>query len=289
MKSFKVDASSARERADNFACQHLPDLSRAYVQRLFEQGDLTVNGKPAKPGMRLNEGDKVELGIDLEKVQKIEDIDLPIIYQDDDVVVIDKPTGVISHSRGKFWYEPSVASFMRQMTGQEGERSGIVHRLDRATSGVMICAKNQQAMKFLQKQFFDRAVEKQYVAVVQGQPKAPEAIVDMPIERNPQKPQTFRVGAHGKTAVTKYNVIQTKHDKTLIELYPQTGRTHQLRVHMAHLGHPIVGDALYGGLPAPRLLLHAAELTITLPSKQRQQTFHAPLPKIFKNTLGGAA
>lgn len=288
MKSFIVDETHHRERADNFACKQFPDLSRAYVQRLLEQGDLTVNGEQAKSGLRLKAGDELELHIDLADVQKIEDIDLPILYQDDDVVVINKPTGVISHSRGKYWYEPSVASFMRQVSGQEGERSGIVHRLDRATSGVMICAKNQSAMKVLQKQFADRTVQKTYIAIINGNLDPAEAIIDLPIERNPKKPQTFRVGPQGKSAQTYYKVLQTTDTLSMIELKPKTGRTHQLRVHLAHLKHPIVGDELYDGPEAERLMLHAHTLTIKLPNGTEKE-FTAPLPNEFKSLMGSAS
>lgn len=285
MKKFIVDEEHNRDRTDAFACAQFPDLSRAYIQRLLAEEELTVNGKPAKPGQRLRQGDKLELHIDLAKAQKIKDIDLPILYQDDNVVVIDKPTGVISHSRGRYWYEPSVASFMRQVSGQEGERSGIVHRLDRPTSGVMICAKNQDTMKFLQKQFSTRQVEKTYIAVAQGNLKEKEAIIDLPIERNPKKPQTFRVGAQGKSAVTRYKVIHNTGELSLVELLPKTGRTHQLRVHLAHIGNPIVGDELYEGKPAKRLMLHAKSLKIKLPGGE-ERVFSSKVPQIF-NTLVG--
>src|SRR5690606_18021646 len=144
------------------------------------------------------------------EIDDIADIDLSILYEDDNVLIINKPEGIISHSRGRYWNEPSVASFVRQKTGQEGDRSGIVHRLDRATSGIMICVKNSDVMALLQKQFSQRKVKKTYIAIVSGHMKLPEAMIDMPIERNPKAPSTFRVGSNGKAAQTKYQVIESR-------------------------------------------------------------------------------
>lgn len=268
------------KRLDIFMAEQLPDLSRAYIKRLIDEGNMVVNDEPQKPGYKIRTGEKVNLLVDLKALEKIDDIELPVLYEDENVLVIDKPIGVISHSRGRYWYEPSVASFVRQKTGQEGDRTGIVHRLDRATSGVMICAKNQETLSLLQKQFGLRTVKKSYLAIVSGHMKEPRAIIDMPIERNPKQPQTFRVGANGKSSQTEYEVTKSydKHDKVLLK--PLTGRTHQLRVHLKHVGHPIVGDSLYGKEPFARLLLHAYSLEITLPGGKRTM-FTAPEPKEF--------
>jgi 23S rRNA pseudouridine1911/1915/1917 synthase len=165
-----------------------------------------------------------------------------------------------------------------------GNRAGIVHRLDRATSGVMICAKTETALKQLQKQFSERKTKKTYIAIIAGRLANPEAIIDMPIERNPKQPQTFRVGRQGKPAITQYKTLKVSDNYSLVELKPTTGRTHQLRVHLKHLGHPIVGDNLYGGMPADRLYLHALSLEITLPNRQRV-TLKAPLPNAFSRVI----
>ncbi len=216
---------------------------------------------------------------------KVPEIDLPVIYEDDDCVVINKPPGVLSHSKGAFNPEATVATWLAgRVKGLEGERAGIVHRLDRATSGVMICAKTPEALAWLQKQFSQRKTVKEYVAVVGGALDKPEAVIDMPIERNPKRPQTFRTGAAGKHAVTAYKVLSTRGGHSLLELKPETGRTHQLRVHLAKIGHPILGDELYGGPPAKRMLLHAKNLTVTLPSRERK-TFGAPVPPEFNEEL----
>jgi 23S rRNA pseudouridine1911/1915/1917 synthase len=145
----------------------------------------------------------------------------------------------------------------------------------------MICAKTPEALKWLQKQFSQRKTKKTYYAVVTGTLKQPEAVIDMPIERNPKAPATFRVGINGKSANTTYKVITTNDKYSLVELKPETGRTHQLRVHLNHLGHPIVGDYMYGGVKHDRLMLHAYSLELTLPDRRRM-TFSAPVPKEFK-------
>lgn len=274
------------QRLDKALAAANPQFSRAYLARLIDADAVLVNGKPVKAGWKLREGDSVVMTVDLAQTPQIKHIDLPVMYEDDDVLVINKPSGVISHSRGRYWYEPSVASFVRQRmneTADPSDRAGIVHRLDRATSGVMICAKHEAALSFLQKQFSARTVQKVYLAIVSGRMEPPTAIIDMPIERNPKKPATFRVGSNGKSAQTAYKTIQPAERYTMLELTPKTGRTHQLRVHLAYQGKPIVGDELYGGEPAPRLMLHASHLDITLPSGERRQ-FTALLPADF-NTL----
>ncbi len=271
-------------RFDVVAVSMLPDLSRSYVATLIQAGSITVSGRTEKLGYKLKVDDTVDINVDLKTLQTIPDIELPVIYEDDNVIVINKPAGIISHSRGRYWYEPSVASFVRQKTNQEGDRAGIVHRLDRVTSGVMICAKNQETMTMLQKQFADRKVQKVYSAVVFGHLKEPRAKIDMPIERNPKAPATFRVGTNGKPSVTFYEVIHNSEHYDLVELTPQTGRTHQLRVHLKQLGHPIIGDHLYDGKSYERLLLHAKELHIAIP-EHGIKTFAVPNPPEFEEIL----
>ena len=273
-----------KQRLDHYLAEQYTDISRAFLQKLCTNDQVLVNGQPERSGYKLKPTDKVEVLYDMAGIEKIENIDLPILYQDDDVLVINKPAGVISHSRGKFWNEPSVASFIRQLTNQPGERAGIIHRLDRATSGVMICAKTQSAMVFLQKQFADRNVKKIYVAVVSGQLDPKNAIIDMPIERNPKAPSTFRVGANGKPAQTQYKVIKSSDKYDFVQLEPKTGRTHQLRVHMQQQKHPILGDTLYEGESRNRLMLHAYQLEIALPNG-KTKLFSAPLPQDFDEIL----
>lgn len=270
-------------RADVILANMYPTYSRAALAKLFDAKLVSFKEKLLKPGDKLPSN--VTLDADLSSLQAPQstDIDLPIIFEDDDVLVINKPAGVLTHAQGEFNTEPSVATFIRQRTADmTGERAGIVHRLDRATSGLLICAKNPKTLSALQQQFAKRQVQKTYVAIVKGHLKQKEAIIDMPIERNPRAPATFRVGANGKSATTHYKVLQESKDVSLIELKPQTGRTHQLRVHLAHLGHPIVGDVLYAdGKFGERMYLHAKQLELDLPVSHEHKVFTAPLPDEF--------
>jgi 23S rRNA pseudouridine1911/1915/1917 synthase len=281
-----AEAEQKAERLDQYVVKQLPSLSRASVAKLIEQGKVRVNGEPQlKAGYRLRAVDKVKIDYDEAAVVSVPEIDLPVIYEDDDCVVIDKPVGLLSHSKGAFNPEATVATWLsNRMTGMTGDRAGIVHRLDRSTGGVMICAKTPEALSWLQKQFSQRKVKKTYAAVVTGKLKHDQAIIDMPIERHPKKPQTFRVGSNGKSATTAYKVIESNEKLSLLELQPTTGRTHQLRVHLAQLGHPIIGDGFYDGPPADRLYLHAEKLELTLPNRQRK-TFTVAVPKEFSARL----
>ena len=274
---------SRAERLDQHVISYHSELSRASAVRLIETGKVIVNGKPAtKAGYKVRAADVIQINYKADEHPPIPEIELPVIYEDKTCVVINKPTGLLSHSKGAFNPEASVATWLRsRLKDMEGERAGIVHRLDRATSGVMICAKTPEALTWLQKQFSSRKVKKTYIAVASGVFKQEQAIIDMPIERNPKKPQIFRVGSNGKSATTAYKVIKTDGMRTLVELQPTTGRTHQLRVHLEEIGHPILGDTFYGGKDADRLFLHAQSLEITTPNKQRQ-TFEVALPPSFE-------
>lgn len=281
-----VDEAQHGHRLDTFVTSAMPRLSRGFVQKLCADGDVLVNGRAAKPGNKVRAGEKITVNYDLALLDSLPEIDLPVLYEDNDCVVINKPPGVLTHALNLHGGEPSVASFMRdKAAGLGGERAGIVHRLDRATSGVIICAKNQATLSWLQKQFSVRKVKKIYTAVVEGRPKQAEAVIDMPIERNPKAPATFRVGANGKPSRTHYKILKQSANRSLLELTPETGRTHQLRVHLAKIGTPIIGDPLYGlGKHGNRLYLHAKSLEITLPSGDRK-TFPAPLPKEFEDIM----
>lgn len=268
-------------RIDKIIAKSLPQYSRAALVKLFDIGNIELDGIKVRPGHKARIGARIT--IDLSPLQQEQQIvELPVIYEDEDVIVIDKPAGIISHARGRYWYEPSVASFVRsKVANATGDRAGIVHRLDRATSGIMICAKNEPTTTFLQKQFSDRTVQKTYIAILEKTPKEMEAVIDAPIERNPKKPSTFRVGANGKAAQTHYKVIKQFGDGScLVGMTPKTGRTHQLRIHAQFIGCPIVGDPLYGNTQADRLMLHAHSLTLRIP-KSGEVTFLSPLPKEF--------
>lgn len=302
---------SRAQRLDQKVVELYPQLSRAYASKLCELQRVSVNGTPQmKPGYKLRAGDVVAVEYDAAQEAAIPDIDLTVLYEDNDCVVIEKPIGLLTHSKGAFNPEPTVATWLRQPRtatskscerldlSQEDDpaepsvkgltshsRAGIVHRLDRATSGVMICAKTPEALSWLQKQFAQRRTKKTYLAVIAGSLSPDAAVIEMPIERNPKAPATFRVGAQGKYAKTTYRTLRSNGQYSLIELKPETGRTHQLRVHLAHMGHPIVGDVLYGGKPAPRLYLHAAELELTVLAGHERLVFQADAPTEFSEMV----
>ncbi|MCA9332434.1 RluA family pseudouridine synthase [Candidatus Saccharibacteria bacterium] len=277
-----VDQIDHDKRLDVFLPQKFEVMNRSMVKKLIKLGYVQVNGKQEKAKYRVSKNDVISVDFDAEYLSETPEISLPIIYEDSDCIVIDKPAGVLTHSKGVFNSEATVASFIADKINfpSDGNRRGIVHRLDRGTSGVIICAKNSNALSWLQKQFSTRRVKKTYVAVTSRTPKHDQAVIDMPIERNPKRPQTFRVGTNGKQAVTEYKLLNSNDDRALVELRPKTGRTHQLRVHLSHIGCPIVGDSLYGGESADRLYLHAKELEITLPNRKRT-VFKSALPKGF--------
>jgi len=276
---------SRAQRLDQKVVELIPELSRAAGAKLIEAGKVTVNGEAIlKGGYKLRPDDVVAVDYDVTQLEAIPTIKLKVLYEDDDCAVIIKPVGLLTHSKGEFNPEATVETWLRSRTKLTGKRAGIVHRLDRATSGVMICAKTPEALSWLQKQFAQRRTKKTYYAVVKGHLKETEALIDMPIERNPKAPATFRVGINGKSAKTLYRVVESNDNYSLLELKPETGRTHQLRVHLNHLGHPIVGDYMYGGQTSERLFLHAYQLELTLLNRERK-VFTAPIPKDFKRIM----
>jgi 23S rRNA pseudouridine1911/1915/1917 synthase len=285
MSTIHVSEDLANKRLDAGILLALPDLSRQHIKKLADKGLVTVNGKVAKPSHKLADGDTVVIDIADTESLPLPEVTLPILYEDKDCIVVNKPTGLLTHSKGAFNPESTVATIVKsKLINQSGDRAGIVHRLDRATSGVMIIAKSPDALKWLQKQFSSRKVKKTYMAVINGQLTPKHAIIDMPIERNPKAPATFRVGPNGKASITEYETVGTSPHYSLLKLTPKTGRTHQLRVHLKQLGYPIVGDTLYGSEEADRMLLHAEGLEVTLPSHERS-VFTAVLPDDFQNIL----
>ncbi|MBI4033660.1 RluA family pseudouridine synthase [Candidatus Saccharibacteria bacterium] len=287
MKQFKVGKTAIGVRTDIFVAGKYPDFARSGLKGLFDAHSIHVNGKTAKPGYKLKYGDKLVVDAAILNI-KAEPLKLPVIYMDSDVIVINKPAGVLTHAKGALNLEPSVATFIKgKITDKSltGNRAGIVHRLDRGTSGVIICARNQKALNWLQKQFSGRRVKKTYLAYVEGTPKPREAIIDVPIGRNPKRPQTFKASPAGKQAQTRYKVMKdviiNGKGFSLLELKPVSGRTHQIRVHLAYVGHPVVGDRVYGR-GGGVMLLHAQKLELTLPGGQRK-IFSAPPPRAFND------
>lgn len=289
MSELTFTADTGGERVDSFLARVAPEHSRSYWQKQCEMGNVRLHEEQARASHKLSAG-----GIVTVLTAAVPDFTgqtLPIIYEDSDVLVINKPAGVLTHAKGAESTEFTVADFVRPHTtdGAGTNRPGIVHRLDRGTSGVIITAKNPEAKHWLQGQFSKRKVKKTYLALVEGHLKESEAIVRLPIERNPRHPQTFKVSANGKPAETAYQVTKSFTHYDLVELKPLTGRTHQLRVHMSYLGHPIVGDTTYGKSHTSlgRMFLHAYRLELTLPSRERKVFTAAPPPELqnFLTTL----
>ena len=256
-------------------------ISRNLWQKYIKAGYVSVNNKAVTtPKFEVDETDEIALNLP-EKEQA--DVDLPILYEDDDVIVVNKPSGLLTHAKGGFSDEPTVAEIIRPKTSfaTDTDRPGIVHRLDRDTSGLLIIAKNPESAAHLQRQFAERTAKKTYIAITDGKPKLNAAKIDLPIGRNPSAPSTFRIDPNGKPAQTTYHVLTENDTQSLVELKPTTGRTHQLRVHLAHLNAPILGDRVYGKLSDCRMMLHAQKLEITLPSGERK-VFEAAVPDEFK-------
>ncbi|HRF28573.1 MAG TPA: RluA family pseudouridine synthase [Candidatus Saccharibacteria bacterium] len=273
-------------RLDQYTAQFWPEYSRSSWQKFIKDGRVRVNGEVVTvPKQELDEDDYVQ--VDPPKENDYSEHTLPVLYEDDDVIVVDKPVGVLTHSKGEVNEEFTVADFFKPKTTYHADtnRPGIVHRLDRDTSGVLIGAKNEATASLLSRQFADRKSKKTYIAVVDGAPKEPEALIDLPIGRDPSKPSTFRVDSNGKSAQTAYRVLRSGAAYSLIELKPTTGRTHQLRVHMKYIGTPIAGDSVYGKA-AERLYLHAHSLEVTLPGGKRT-TFVSEVPTDFDKKVDG--
>lgn len=256
-------------------------ISRSLWQKYIKAGYVSVNSKVVTtPKFEVDETDEIALNLP-EKEQA--DVDLPILYEDDDVIVVNKPSGLLTHAKGGLSDEPTVAEIIRPKTSfaTDTDRPGIVHRLDRDTSGLLIIAKNPESAAHLQRQFAERTAKKTYIAITDSKPKLNAAKIDLPIGRNPSAPSTFRIDPNGKPAQTTYHVLTENDTQSLVELKPTTGRTHQLRVHLAHLNAPILGDRVYGKSSDCRMMLHAQKLDITLPSGERK-VFEAEIPDEFK-------
>ncbi len=262
--------------------------SRSFAEKLIENGKISL-GKEIlyKPSRKIAED--ANLKIDFDKNIQYAQLKLDIIYEDQNCLVVDKPSGVLTHSKGVFNPEATLATWLQEQASsldKDDQRSGIVHRLDRGTSGVIILAKDEDSRKYFQKQFSERKVKKTYVALATAKVSPKEAVIDIPIIRNSADPKRFKVSNYGKPAQTHYKTLKTFTHKgqeySLIELRPKTGRTHQIRLHLKYIKAPIVGDDFYGGIDADRLYLHASKLEITLPDSSRKE-FSSPLPKDFLN------
>jgi 23S rRNA pseudouridine1911/1915/1917 synthase len=291
--SFTVESDD--ERLDKAISTHAPNLSRASAQRLIKDGAATVNGRPSKPSYRVQAGDEIVVHIPIELPEQVlpEDIPLDIVYEDEVLLVIDKPAGMVvhpgaGHTSGTL--VNAVLAHCPQLTDVGGaDRAGIVHRLDKDTSGLILVAKDDATHSALQRQFKRRQVAKTYLALVEGQVQPREGIIEAPIGRDKRQRKKMAVVRRGREAQTMYRIIEYLADHTLLEVRPHTGRTHQVRVHLAWLGYPIVGDAVYGHrrqrLLRSRHFLHAARLRFTHPATGKEIEFEAPLPPKLTNVL----
>ncbi|MEK7310589.1 MAG: RluA family pseudouridine synthase, partial [Chloroflexota bacterium] len=269
------------DRIDRYLANAVPDLSRAQIQRLIDDSFVTVNNVPvAKASQRINDGDEIVVTIPPPAPTTLtpESIPLNVVYEDGDLIVIDKPAGMVVHPAAGHPGGTLVNAVLAHAPDLEGvgdeRRPGIVHRLDRDTSGLIVVAKNDRAHRHLQSQFKDRVAQKLYLALVVGKPPSPTGRIEAPIGRDPKNRQRMAVtsGDSGRDATTVYRTVESFKQFTLIEAEPKTGRTHQIRVHLTFLGCPIAGDPLYAtprsvGVRLPglhRQFLHATRLTLAL-------------------------
>ena len=289
--TFRVDDGG--ERLDSFLAQRCPDLSRSRIQALTIEGCVTVDGGPAKPATRLRAGQTISLVVPPPTPSKLtpQAIDLHVVYEDADLLVVDKPAGLVTHpapGHPDHTLANAVLAHCPDLEGVGGEvRPGLVHRLDRDTSGLIVVAKNDAAQAGLSGQFKDRTVSKAYLAVVTGYPEPARAIIDAPIGRHPRSRTRMAVVSTGRDAVTEYEVLKRLRGYSLVEVRPRTGRTHQIRVHMASVAHPLAGDTTYGS-PAPGLerhFLHAHRLAFDHPRTGRRLELESPLPGDLQDFL----
>ncbi len=278
--AYLFECVSSKKRLDALLAEQHPDISRSTWQKHIKAGNVAVNNNPVvSPKYVVSEADSIEINIP--DSTDFSGYELPIVYIDDNVVVINKPAGILTHSKGALNDEFTVADFFARYTsaGLDTNRPGIVHRLDRDTSGIMIGARTPESFELLKSQFADRKAKKWYVAVTDGNLKKDAARIDIPIGRDPKHPSTFRADTNGKPSITEYTVLARNKTHDLVLLHPLTGRTHQLRVHLSHLGAPIHGDRVYGKA-ADRLYLHATKLEVTIAHETRK-TFTAAVPPQF--------
>ena len=298
-----VTGSHAGKRLDMFIQHHEAYSSRNRIQTLIKDGRALVNGKTEKPGYKVKAGEKVTLDLPERSVREVlpENIPLNVVFEDDHMIVLNKPPGLVVHpAPGNYTgtlvnallYHygslPSSGKGGENAEGSERERAGIVHRLDKDTSGVMVVARTQEALKALSAQFKSRIVQKRYVALVLGVIKKGSGTIEAGLGRHVKERKKISVHTHkAREAVTLYKVKERFKNATLVEVEIKTGRTHQIRVHMAHIGYPILGDRIYGGakvaklgdIVIPRQMLHAESLSLLHPETRHPMTFTAPPPR----------
>jgi 23S rRNA pseudouridine1911/1915/1917 synthase len=285
-------------RLDKFLVSALPEYSRSRLQNLIKEGLVLVDGTPARKGGQILERPAVvEISIPepVDGALRPEKIPLDIVYEDENLLVVNKPAGMVvhpgaGHDTGTLVH--AVLAHAPELEGVGGEkRPGVVHRLDKDTSGLILLAKNDRTHRFLQEQFRLRKVEKTYLTLVDGKPPTPTGRVEAPIGRDARQRKRMAVVSpqKGREAISEYATLEVFPKHTYLQVHPVTGRTHQIRLHMAFLGCPVVGDTTYGRrhatIPLNRHFLHSARLTIRLPGEQEARTFEAPLPQELASVL----
>jgi 23S rRNA pseudouridine1911/1915/1917 synthase len=290
--TFTVETSG--HRLDKLIVTCLPDLSRTQVQQLIADGNVTVDGAQVKAGIKLRGGETIEITVPKPEPAKLlpENIPLTVIFEDEHIAVIDKPAGLVIHPAIGNEHGTLVnALLFRYPHLIETERKGIVHRLDKDTSGVMVVGLNEDAINNLMGQFQDRIVDKFYLTLTEKSPPTTTGFVDAPIGRDPKQRKRMAVVHTGKPAQTDYEVIEEgfSGEQALVRCQIYTGRTHQIRVHLAFVGAPVVGDSVYGyrkqRVKLKRQFLHAAELSFEHPVTGERLTFESPLPVALQNLL----
>jgi 23S rRNA pseudouridine1911/1915/1917 synthase len=292
---FVVSGNDTRLRLDQFLAKRLPEYSRSRLQQLIRTGFVRLNAQATRPRQIVRSGDKIEvLEPPLEKIETLpEPIPLDVLFEDDDLIVINKPAGLTVHpgaGQREHTLVNALLSHCRTLSGIGGkERPGIVHRLDKETSGCLVVAKNDIAHRELSKQFAARTVEKIYLALVAGKLRKAAGVIEERIGRHPVRRQRMSVTSkHGRAAKTEYRVIRSSDQASLIECRLHSGRTHQIRVHLHHVGHPVLGDKIYApGLAKnlPRQMLHSWKLGFRHPRTGEWKNFEAPLPADFVEAI----
>ena len=285
-----------KNRLDSYIARQMTDLSRMMIKKLIVDGSIFVNGKKVKTSYNLKKDDVID--INLPKVKEVyleaEDIPLEIVYEDDDIIVVNKPQGMVVHPGHGNPNKTLVNAVMNickdSLSGIGGElRPGIVHRLDKDTSGLIIVAKNDKSHRNISNQIKNRKVKKIYVALVRGVIKENEATIDMPIGRSKTNKTKMAVSKDGKEAITHFKVLKRYKDYTLVELKIDTGRTHQIRVHMSHIGYPVIGDSVYSNgkneFGVYGQMLHSKILEFAHPTTGELMHLEAKLPVYFQNII----
>lgn len=296
----RPDRSHLGMRLDKFVAGELPDLSRTYLQQLITDGALQVDGFTRRSAFKMTPGQVVTLILPETQEFELEaqDIPLDVIFEDDDILVINKSAGLVVHPAPGHPRDTLVNAVLYHAPGisiQGSTRPGIIHRLDKDTSGVMVIAKSDRAQTSLVEQWQAREVQKHYTALVAGIVEEDSATIDAPIGRNTVNRQQMATSRSGREAITHFDVTERLPESTLLDVRIETGRTHQIRVHLAFIGYPVIADALYGNkvsgrigehLGLKRQFLHARTLSFRMPGSDEVRTFEAPMPQDLNDALG---